>query len=267
MSVAIVTGGASGMGFNLVKNLLGRQFAHVVIADLKPPASDLTSSLDPKTFSFFKSDVSDWQNQAELFKYAHAKHKRLDLVALNAGISDTDALYEDNPNGPEPLNLKVFGVNLFGPLYGFRQALWYMRRNPSGPSGKIIMTASSAGFYAHPSNPEYCSSKHAIVGLVRSAGAIVRKENITVNAVCPGLVLTPLVPREVVDAFPKEHWTPMSTIMSAFDKIIDSNISAETIECSGSQVYSRPQYEYLDEHMKMLFGSQDLFQDAYAEER
>ncbi|KAK7205159.1 hypothetical protein BZA70DRAFT_279205 [Myxozyma melibiosi] len=263
MSVAIVTGGASGMGLALVKNLLARKYAHVVIADLNPPSAEVLAELGPSAI-FYKTDVSSWDNLAALFKFTSANFGRLDLVALNAGISDTDKLYEDTPDAPAPLNMKTFEVDLYAPVYGFRLALWYMRRNPGGPSGKIIMTSSSSGFYAYPANPEYCAAKHGVVGLVRSLGPSLIDETITVNCICPGIVKTPLVPPEIVAAFPPDHWTPVSTIMAGFDLVIDSGITGAAIECSGAQVIARPQLEYLDAHMKFLFeGSKELFEKAY----
>lgn len=157
MSVAIVTGGASGMGLALIKSLVARGgYKGIVVADLQPPP-DVSPIV-----SFFKSDVTSWENQTALFKFAWEKYGRLDLVVLNAGVADLDDMYADSEDGPQPLNLKTLAIDVNGPLYGIRQALWYMRRNPGGSSGKIVITSSSSGFYAYPINPQYCAAKHAV---------------------------------------------------------------------------------------------------------
>ncbi|KAK7205160.1 hypothetical protein BZA70DRAFT_175132 [Myxozyma melibiosi] len=263
MSVAIVTGGSSGMGLALVKNLLARKYAHVVIADLAPPTEDSVASLLDSTVSFFKTDVTSWDNQSALFKSTFEKFGHIDVVALNAGIAETDSIFAEDNDGPVPLNLKTVTVDLDAQIMGFRLALWYMRRNPGEAGGKIIFTASSAGFYSFPASPIYCAAKHGVVGFARSVAPIAKKDNILVNAVCPGLVRTPIVDANVTAAFPNEHWTPVPTIMRGFDLFLDTDRYGEMAECSGDQVVDRKDNEYLDEHMEFLFGkSYDLFLNA-----
>lgn len=77
--VAVITGASSGMGLALTKHLLERKW-NVAMADINPPKDQLDNTI------FVKTDVSNWNQQAELFQKTYEKFGRLDFVALNAGI-------------------------------------------------------------------------------------------------------------------------------------------------------------------------------------
>ncbi|KAK9460473.1 uncharacterized protein V1516DRAFT_605729, partial [Lipomyces oligophaga] len=190
---AIVTGAASGIGLALTKNLVARSW-NVVMADISSSGYELAASIGSKQqVSFCETDVTSWKSQVELFRFAEQKYGSVNFVAANAGIDDRDDVYErfDGKEVPDPLNLKTYEVDLFGALYSYRLALHYFRKNnPTG--GKLVFTSSSAGVYSFPSNPEYCSIKHALVGFTRSVAPLLKQENIAVNAVLPALVVTKL---------------------------------------------------------------------------
>jgi 15-hydroxyprostaglandin dehydrogenase (NAD) len=110
--VAIVTGGSSGIGLSLVEHLLQLKWK-VVIADLKAPAD-----FGDGAILFIKTDISSWDQQAEMFKQAYAWGKRLDFVALNAGIDDRDDIFNtlshDIHKPPRRPNMITFDVNVSG---------------------------------------------------------------------------------------------------------------------------------------------------------
>lgn len=112
--VAIVTGGASGIGAALVKHLQAKNW-RVVIADVQEPSDDRT----PDT-SFIKTDVSSWEDQAELFQRAFEWGPGLDLCVLNAGMLDRDDIFrslsssDDAPKPPAKPDMSTFAVNLTG---------------------------------------------------------------------------------------------------------------------------------------------------------
>jgi 15-hydroxyprostaglandin dehydrogenase (NAD) len=109
--VAIVTGGASGIGFALVQHLISLGWS-VVIADMHPPEESLSRAL------FIETDISSWEQQAEMFRQAYAWGKRLDFCALNAGIDDRDDIFNtlsyDIGKPPSKPSTLTFSVNITG---------------------------------------------------------------------------------------------------------------------------------------------------------
>ena len=101
----------------------------------------------------------------------------VDLACLNAGVISRDESVEDYR--------RVLGTNVDGVVFGIRRLAPLM-----GPGSAIVATASLAGLVPVPSDPVYALTKHAVVGFVRSAA--LRYEHVRINAVCPGLVDTPM---------------------------------------------------------------------------
>jgi 15-hydroxyprostaglandin dehydrogenase (NAD) len=105
-----------------------------------------------------------------------------------------------------------------------------------------------------PTNPLYAAAKHALVGLVRSIGPVLHtSENITVNAICPAFVPTNLAPKAILEKWPKEHVTPMSTILKAFDTFLgDGTLTGQTVECSLGELHFRKQIEWANESQRWI---------------
>ena len=148
--VAIITGGASGIGLALTKYLLSQSYL-VAIADIinAEDGNSLARSLGPSCI-FHRTDVSVYADQAALFSHAFTwGGNRLDFVALNAGIDDQQSLYLadeslDEDGMPLPLNLKALDVNLNAVVQGIWLFKHYARKNQV-PGGKIVITSSAAG--------------------------------------------------------------------------------------------------------------------------
>ncbi|GME37610.1 related to 15-hydroxyprostaglandin dehydrogenase (NAD(+)) [Neofusicoccum parvum] len=232
MKVAIVTGGAAGIGFALTKHLAQREIGNNTL--------------------FIQCDVADWDSQAALFKKAFGwGGGRIDLFAANAGVAEKQSIYE-LPDGPEPAkpNLKLLEVNLVAVFYGLRLYRHYARI--SGAGGKMIVTSSSAGLYPFPIAPMYATAKHDIVGLVRGAATkLLRDENVTLNTICPGPVDTGIAPG-IDTVIPRDKLTQLSVIRAAYDKLIDENITGQAVECSNTTFYLRPAIEYADDCARSL---------------
>jgi 15-hydroxyprostaglandin dehydrogenase (NAD) len=112
-------------------------------------------------------------------------------------------------------------------------------------------------------NPLYTAAKHALVGLTRACGSRFLTENITVNCICPAFVPTSLCPASVLDIFPKEHITPMSTVMRAFDRFLqDDRMTGQTMELSLDNHYLRVQPEWANESQRWLGEDSKAFWDA-----
>lgn len=99
--------------------------------------------------------------------------------------------------------------------------------------------------------PQYILAKHALVGLARSLGKPYHaNNNITVNAVCPNVILTPLCPPQVQKLFPPHRVTPMSTAIKAFDNIIDSDITGKVLELITGDILERTEVPYGNDAVK-----------------
>jgi 15-hydroxyprostaglandin dehydrogenase (NAD) len=173
------------------------------------------------------------------------------VVAANAGVAETINIAKPLAAGapPKPL-LKTIDVNLYGPIYSAYLAIHYFRTNSPATGGRYVVTSSSAGLYGTADLPLYCSAKFGCVGLVRSLGMDkrMRKEGITFNAICPGWVETGLAPPGMIDFVRKtcpEIITPMNTVMKAYNMFIDSDMTAQAVECTGELAEPRPQPEVL----------------------
>lgn len=238
--VAIVTGASSGIGLAITHHLLHKGW-YVILADVNPPSAS-TNALPLSTSKYIPCDVSSWDSQASLFEQAYAGHGRLDFVALNAGIDDRDDIFDslDAQTSPREPNMDTFNVNLIGVYYGIKLAANYMARN-SKPGGKIVITSSSAGLYALPAVPQYTATKHALVGLVRALAPKAVAKGVTINALCPAMVATNLAPPGLMDHFSKEQVTPMSSMLRAYDELMDDEkcLNGQILEVSLSNLWYR----------------------------
>lgn len=112
-------------------------------------------------------------------------------------------------------------------------------------------------------NPLYTAAKHGLVGLVRACGPEFATEGITVNCICPAFVPTNLCPPHVLHLFPKEHITPMTTVLKAFDTFIaDDKMTGQVVELSLDQLYFREQPGWANESQKWLGTESKAFWDA-----
>jgi NAD(P)-dependent dehydrogenase (short-subunit alcohol dehydrogenase family) len=134
-------------------------------------------------------DVTRPEDSASAVQATVERYGGLDVALLNAGV-----VLDTHP-GPEfslAAYRRAMGVNIDGPVFGINAALPALRRRGGG---RIVVTASLAGLTGATSDPIYCASKHAVVGLVRSLGPQVQGEGILINAVCPGYTDTTMVDR------------------------------------------------------------------------
>ena len=201
------------------------------MADINPPNEKVGNT------QYIKCDVTSWDDQVNAFKQAYEWQGRLDFAALNAGIDDRDDIFSsissDSARPPSKPNMKTMDVLFTGTYYGIKLASHYMSldsREAGKPKigGKIVVTASAAGIYVLPHVPIYCAGKHSLVGLVRSLGPKGAAVNIRINAVCPALINTNILPSSLKESFTEEMYTPMATIMRCFSELADlDNVTRE----------------------------------------
>jgi NAD(P)-dependent dehydrogenase (short-subunit alcohol dehydrogenase family) len=182
--VAIVTGGASGIGAATAR-VFAAAGAKVVVADVQD-GSRLAKEIDG---GFVKVDVRRSDEVQGLIDGVVADHGRLDVLFNNAGIEIHAPLADTD----DALHRNVLDVNVNGVFYGLKWGLRAMVRNPGPVRGSIVSTASVAGLIGAPGLASYDAAKHAVVGLTRTAALEYGPLGIRVNAVCPGIIKTPML--------------------------------------------------------------------------
>jgi 3(or 17)beta-hydroxysteroid dehydrogenase len=185
--VALVTGGASGLGKAIAQRLVV-DGAQVVITDIQAELGQATAA--ELGFTFLKQDVSDEAQWGDITQEIERRFGRLDVLVNNAGIvGPADAI------NPEDTRLrdwkKIFSVNVEAVFLGCRAVIPVMRR---AGAGSIINISSVAGLLATPYATAYGASKAAVRQLTKSVAqhCAQLKLNIRCNSVHPGDVFTPL---------------------------------------------------------------------------
>jgi NAD(P)-dependent dehydrogenase (short-subunit alcohol dehydrogenase family) len=187
--VALVTGGASGLGRAAVM-LLTAAGARVAVADLDEMKGAETVEQVAGAGGdaiFVRTDVTREADVAGLVARVVDTWGRLDGAINNAGIAGPGKFIPDY--SLDEWN-QVLAVNLTGIFLGLKYEIPQM---VSQGGGAIVNTSSGAGLIGYPGLPAYVASKHGVIGLTRSAGLEFATAGIRVNAVCPGSTLTPML--------------------------------------------------------------------------
>lgn len=187
--VAMVTGGAQGIGEAISRRLSKDGFA-VAIADLnEAKAAEVAAAIekDGGKAAAVKLDVSDRDNFFAAVRDVADQLGGFDVLVNNAGLGPTTPIDTITPE----LFDKVYHINVAGDIWGIQAALEQFRKN--GTAGKIINATSQAGVVGNPNLSLYSSTKFAVRGLTQVAARDLAEENITVNAYAPGIVKTPMM--------------------------------------------------------------------------
>lgn len=187
--VAVVTGGASGIG-RAVAEKFTELGCKVVIADFNLEAGRVTA--EQIGASFIQADLVDAEQCRSLIAQAAGLHGSVDILVNNAGFQHISPI-EDFP--VEQWN-RLIGVMLTAPFLLMRYAWPMMKR---GGWGRVINIASVHAMVASPFKAGYISAKHGVIGLTKTAALEGGEFGITVNAICPAYVRTPLVENQIAD--------------------------------------------------------------------
>ncbi len=191
--VAIVTGGASGIGEAVVHNLASSG-AKVVVVDFDETLGKAVADkvvADGGIASFFKVDVSVPEQVEAMVRFAVETYGGLHVAVNNAGIGGAQA-----PTGEYRIDdwHKVIDTNLNGVFYGLRYEIPAMLE---AGGGSIVNLASILGTVGFANAPGYVAAKHGVVGLTKTAAMEYATSGIRINSVGPGFIRTPLLDKNL----------------------------------------------------------------------
>jgi 3-hydroxybutyrate dehydrogenase len=193
---ALITGSTSGIGLGIAESL-ARSGANLVINGFG--SADETARLRARLASeyrvkviFSPADMSQVASIEEMMKHVSQELGGIDILVNNAGIQHV-APVDDFP--VEKWNA-IMAINLSAAFHTTRLALAHMKQKRWG---RIINIASAHALVASPFKAAYVAAKHGIAGLTKTVALEVAEQGITVNALCPGYVLTPLVQKQIPD--------------------------------------------------------------------
>jgi NAD(P)-dependent dehydrogenase (short-subunit alcohol dehydrogenase family) len=219
--VALVTGAGSGIGRAAVERFIAEGAAVVAVEHHEPSARELTATVGCQVVIGDVGDPALWERAVD----AAAGLGGLDVVFLNAG--------RYGPMGPiDELHLDAYrstlAANVDGVVLGVRATVPALRARGGG---SIVVTASSAGLVASEVNPIYTLTKHAVIGFVRAVAPALGAEGISLDAVCPGLVDTPLTTGALGGADPASLGLELLGTVAVVDVVVELVTSDGTGRC------------------------------------
>lgn len=190
--VALVTGGTSGLGFDIALRLL-QGGAKVVVASNDQAEADAVMPLFEgqgfgEAVTFKLADVRNEADVEELVAFTVKTYGSLDIFVNSAAVWSFAKIYDLDTRDLE----KVFETNVYGAFYGVKHVSKYMKEHDI--AGKMVLISSNSPIVPYPvfgGYPHYASSKAAVMGLATEAASELKRFGIMVNAVAPGGMVTP----------------------------------------------------------------------------
>lgn len=207
--VVLVSGSTSGIGLAIAQHF-ARAGYRVALNSFEMPdvVAETLSSLQAESdfeVAYFQCDLADGDAGAGLVYAVVAHFGRIDVLVNNAGVQKVSPI-EDFP--AEDWD-RIRAISLDGSFHTIRRAVPDMLKRGWG---RIINVASAHGLRASPYKSAYVATKHGLIGLTKSVALEVAEKGITVNAICPGYVWTPLVEKQLDDQA-KTHNMPKEDVV------------------------------------------------------
>lgn len=190
--IALVTGGGSGIG-RATAQILAARGARVVLADRNGMHAEMVAAEIGNSASAYEVDISNQTQVKALVEWIISEKGGLHLAVNNAGIAGESV---DLESYPIDLWHQVMGVNLHGVFYSLRAEIPAIL---ASGGGAVVNVASIMGVIAQRGQCAYDASKHAVIGLTKSAALDYTARGVRVNAVGPGFIATPMV-QDLADA-------------------------------------------------------------------
>lgn len=194
--VAIITGSTSGIGLGLAE-ALAQQGVNIVLNGLgDPEAIEATRASLSARFGvevlYHNADMTQPLRIADMVSSTRNAFGRLDILINNAGIQHVAPVDEF----PTEQWDRIIAINLTSTFHATKAALPPMK---AAGRGRVVNIASAHGLVASPFKSAYVAAKHGVIGFTKSAALEVAQQGVTVNAICPGYVKTPLVEAQITD--------------------------------------------------------------------
>lgn len=207
---AVITGGAGGIG-RATASLFIAEGANVILADLNEvELQQACAEIGSNRISYVAGDVTSLADNKAMVRAAEERHGSLEIFVANAGIEGDVASIVDYD---EHRFDQVLDINVKGPFLGLKAAIPAMEKSGGG---SFIITSSVAGLQGAPNFSAYNTSKHAVIGLMKSAALECAPKGIRVNTVNPSQVETGMMRRIEEGIAPGEgehiHQQMMGTI-------------------------------------------------------
>lgn len=207
--IVLITGSTSGIGLEIARHFAILK-AKIIInglerEDVVEKAVVELKSLGASDILYHSANLAKPIEIAQMFEEVAKKFGKLDILVNNAGIQFVSPV----ENFPEDKWEDIIRVNMISSFYTIKHAVPMMKKSGWG---RIINMGSAHSLVASPFKSAYVAAKHGLLGLTKTIALELAEHNITVNAICPGYVKTPLVINQIADTAKVRNMTEESVI-------------------------------------------------------
>ncbi|MEO5979599.1 MAG: 3-hydroxybutyrate dehydrogenase [Chryseolinea sp.] len=209
MKTILITGSTSGIGLDIARAFACTAQYNLVLNGIDDNGTEIATQIAKKfdvPVMFSNANLLNRQQQQTMVANAEQKFGRIDVLVNNAGIQFVSPIEEF----PDEKWSAIIGLNLTA-AFQLTKAVWKGMKQQK--FGRIINIASVHGLVASEFKSAYVASKHGLVGLTKATALEGAPFNITVNAICPGYVKTPLVENQIADQA-KAHGLSQEEVVS-----------------------------------------------------